>query len=599
MAKKSRVTLVMLALVAGSRAHAGLSPSPPDIDHGAANEALQSAENRYLDEFSKFTPVDATRIGDHRHDGELDNLSSDGRDAKLRWDKQLLAVVDGIDRARLSRAYQVDAALLKNALNYDIWQLTESKHWAWDPLLYNDLAGDAIYNLMAREFAPLPERLESVSQRLSKLPRLYEQERRNLLAARVPLVYAEQARSRNRGLPSLIAEFVVPNVNVLVGADRARLEAAIDAATKANAEQQRWLEEVLLPNAKGNFRVGPAMFDAKLRFVLQSPLNRTEIRRRALAELKHVRGEMYPIARAVLASRSRAVPIPTAAGREDPQRIIEAALELAAADHPPREKFLEAGQEALKKATDFVKANRLISLPTDPIEVVPTPVFMQQPSPASCENPGPLDVGQKTFYDISPVPADWDSKRAESFLREYNTRGIQELTFHEAMPGHYVQFAAANRTPSKLRAVLESGSFIEGWAVYAERLMVDAGYDGGDPLMKLVNRKTYLRSVVNAIIDQGIQAGNMTRGAAMQLLTHDAFQEEAEAAAKWERAQLSDTQLSTYFVGVQEHLELRREAERRWRTKFSLKEYNDRVIGYGSIPVRFVRDLMFDLPIEP
>jgi uncharacterized protein (DUF885 family) len=597
MTKTSRVTLVMLALFASLRAHADLPPSP--ADHGAANEALHNAENRYLDEFSKFTPVDATRIGDHRHDWELDDLSSDGRDTKLRWDRELLAAVDGIDHAHLSRAYQVDAALLKNALNYDIWQLTVSKHWAWDPLLYNDLAGDGIYNLMAREFAPLPERLMSVSERLSKLPRLYEQERLNLLATHVPRVYAEQARSRNRGLPSLISEFIAPNVNILVGADRTRLEAAIDAATKANAEQQRWLEEVLLPKAKGNFRVGPAMFDAELRFVLQSPLDRAEIRRRALAELKRVRKEMYLIARAVLAGRSSALPMPKTISPEYRQRTIEAALELAAADHPPRDKFLESGRNALQKATDFVKANNLVSLPTDPIEVVPTPVFMQQPSPASCENPGPLDVGQKTFYDMSPVPAYWDSKRAESFLREYNTRGIEELTFHEAMPGHYVQFAAANRTPSKLRAVLESGSFIEGWAVYAERLMVDAGYDGGDPLMKLVNRKTYLRSVVNALIDQGIQAGDMTRDTAMRLMIHDAFQEEAEAAAKWQRAQLSDTQLSTYFVGVQEHFELRREAERRWGTKFSLKDYNDRVISYGSIPVRFVRALMFDLPIEP
>jgi uncharacterized protein (DUF885 family) len=167
------------------------------------------------------------------------------------------------------------------------------------------------------------------------------------------------------------------------------------------------------------------------------------------------------------------------------------------------------------------------------------------------------------------------------------------------MPGHYVQFAAANRYASKFRGLFESGSFVEGWAVYAERMTVEAGFDGGDPLMKLVNRKTYLRSVVNALIDQGVQAGDMTRETAIRLLTHDAFQEEAEAAAKWERAQLSATQLSTYFVGAQEHFALRREAERRWGTKFNLKDYNDRVISYGSIPVRFVRALMFNLPIEP
>jgi uncharacterized protein (DUF885 family) len=564
-----------------------------------ANPALEALEARYLSEFSRFAPVDATLIGDHRHDGELDDLSSNGRDARLGWDKEMLDAVQHIDRARLSRDHRVDAALLANQLNYDIWQITESKHWQWDPLLYNDLAGDGVFNVMARDFAPLRQRLKSATARLAGLPRLYEQERANLVVSRVPHIYAEQAIARNRGLLELVADFLSPNLDVLSGTDREQLLIAIEKAKAANAEQQTWLETVVLPLGKGEFRVGRALFDEQLRFVLQSPMGRTEIRRRALVELESVRREMYQIAGVVLASRSRAVSVPKQPTPDELQRVIETALEFAASDHPPRDKFLESARIALRKATEFVRDRALVTLPTDPVEVFPTPVFMRTPSPASCENPGPLDAGQKTFYDVSPIPADWSAEKAESFLREYNTRGIEELTFHEAMPGHYVQFAAANRYASKFRGLFESGSFVEGWAVYAERMTVEAGFDGGDPLMKLVNRKTYLRSVVNALIDQGVQAGDMTRETAMRLLTHDAFQEEAEAAAKWERAQLSATQLSTYFVGVQEHFALRREAERRWGTKFNLKDYNDRVISYGSIPVRFVRALMFDLPIEP
>jgi uncharacterized protein (DUF885 family) len=377
------------------------------------------------------------------------------------------------------------------------------------------------------------------------------------------------------------------------------LVAAVRSATAANAEHQRWIEKVLLPQAKGNFRVGPTIFDAELRFVLESPLDRTEIRRKAQAELKAVHQEMYQIARSVLASRPDSPHLPAAASPDEWHRTIVAALDVAAADHPRREEFLDAARVALKNVTAFVRDRQVVTLTGDPVEVVPTPVFMRRPSPASCENPGPLDVGQRTFYDVSPVPNGWDSQHAESFLREYNSRAMLGLTIHEAVPGHYVQLAAANRNPSKLRALLESGSFVEGWAVYAERMMIDAGYGGNDPLMKLVNRKAYLRSVVNALIDQGIQAGNMTRAEAMKLLTYDAFQEQAEAAAKWERAELSDTQLSTYFVGVQEHFALQSEAKRRWGKAFSLKTYNDRVISYGSIPVRYVRALMFDLPIEP
>lgn len=588
------IETVILSGAMSLSAHAASVSSP-----AAADEAFQNVENRYLEEFGGFTPIDATRIGDHRRDLALDDLSSAGRDAQLRWNNDMLAQVEKINRASLSRDHQVDAALLANALRYNVWQLTTSRRWEWDPLLYNDLAGDAIYNLMSRDFAPLPERLKSATARLAGLHRIYEQARRNLVVERVPRIYAEQARSRNPGLSSLINEFITPNLNVLQGTDRQMLAAAVQSAIQANAEHQRWIDRVLLPKSKGNFRVGARIFDAELRFVLQSPLDRTEIRRKALVELEQVHQEMYGIAREVLASRPDSPRPPGDTSQDEQHRTIVAALELAAADHPRREEFLDAARAALKNVTAFVRDKQIVSLTSDPVEVVPTPVFMRRPSPASCENPGPLDAGQRTFYDVSPVPDEWDAQHAESFLREYNSRAMLGLTIHEAVPGHYVQLAAANRNPSKLRAVLESGSFVEGWAVYAERMMIDAGYGGNDPLMKLVNRKTYLRSVVNALIDQGIQAGNMTRAEAMKLLTHDAFQEEAEAAAKWERAELSDTQLSTYFVGVQEHFELRREAERRWGKAFSLKVYNDRVISYGSIPVRYVRALMFDLPIEP
>ena len=426
MIKKSRVTLVMLALGAVSRVNAGIPPESPGGGQADANGVFQTLENRYLDEFSRFTPADATRIGDHRHDGEVDDLSRGGREAKLGWDKELLASLEGVDARSCRARVSSGCCAVVAALRYDIWQLTQAQHWAWDPLLYNELAGDAINNLMAREYAPLSQRLMSASERLSKLPRLYEQERQNIVAARVPRVYAEQARARNPGLKGLIAELIAPNLTALTGPDRERLQAAIDTATKANTEQQRWLEEVLVPNAKGNFRVGPAMFDAELRFVLQSSLDRAEIRRRAEAELKQVRDEMYPIARAVLASRSNSFSVPAGDGPEDRQRIIKAALELAAEDHPPRDQFPRLRPKRSQESHGFREGERFDHAARGPHRSrTHAGVHAASAFPRVLENPGPLDVGQKTFYDMSPVPPDWDAKRAESFLREYNTRGIE------------------------------------------------------------------------------------------------------------------------------------------------------------------------------
>ncbi len=260
--------------------------------------------------------------------------------------------------------------------------------------------------------------------------------------------------------------------------------------------------------------------------------------------------------------------------------------------------MLGAARAALVDTTDFVRAKNLVSLPDEPVEIIEMPAFKQGVALAYCDAPGALEAGQKTLYAVSPIPESWTRAQTESFLREYNSRSIRNLTMHEAMPGHYLQLAHANKYPSTLRAVLGSGPFVEGWAVYAERLMVDAGYGDGDPLMKLVQLKWYLRTIVNALLDQAVHVDGMSRATAMKLMTETGFQEEREAAGKWTRAQLTSAQLPVYFVGAQEHFALRAEAAQRAGAAFDLKAYHDKVLSFGSPPVRFARELLFDLPIE-
>jgi uncharacterized protein (DUF885 family) len=196
------------------------------------------------------------------------------------------------------------------------------------------------------------------------------------------------------------------------------------------------------------------------------------------------------------------------------------------------------------------------------------------------------------------VPEDWTDEQAISFLSEYNNYMIQDLAIHEAMPGHYLQLFHSNQNPSVLRAVLGSGPFVEGWAVYAEGLMADSGYMDGDPLFKMTVLKMRLRSVTNSLLDIGIQTEGMTREQAMTLMTRTAFQQEREAAGKWIRANLGSTQLLSYFVGYSEHMALRDEAKRRQGASFDLKAYHNAVLAHGSPPAKYVRALMFGLPVE-
>jgi uncharacterized protein (DUF885 family) len=280
------------------------------------------------------------------------------------------------------------------------------------------------------------------------------------------------------------------------------------------------------------------------------------------------------------------------------QAAIVAALELAYEQHPARSKVFEAAQHAFDETQRFVRAHDLVTLYDDPLQIIPMPEFQRGVAMAYCDSPGPLEKGQKTFFAVSPIPDDWSEDQVNSFLREYNTRSIYNLTIHEAMPGHYLQISHANRYDSPLRAVLASGSFIEGWAVYTEGMMVEEGFLNHDALMHLIQLKWYLRSVGNAILDQAVHVDGISREDALTMMTHDTFQQEREAEGKWVRAQLTAAQLPTYFVGVQEHLALRAEAKQAWGKEFTLKRYHDEVLAYGSPPVRYVRELMLELPIE-
>ncbi|HEU4590380.1 MAG TPA: DUF885 domain-containing protein [Steroidobacteraceae bacterium] len=595
----SRIVVAMAALLLGACAAAPPPPAPappPAPPPPTPDQQFEALAARYLDELPRLTPVDGTALGDHRFDDRLDDVGAAGWDARLAFAEKYLAALEPIDRHALSRAHQVDSLLLRHELEYQRWKITTLEDWRWDPLIYTALAGDALYKLIARDFAPEAERLGNLGKRLEEMPRFLAQVREALDPARVPKIHAETAARQNAGLISMLDGEIAQRIATMPADAQEALRASLARARSALTQHQIWLEKKLVPEAHGDFRLGEKLYDQKLSYALFSPLTRQEIRARAEAELQSTRAAMYDIARQVLKGRRGAPPLPEKPTEAQQQRAIRAALEIAAKDHPPRDGVLEAARVALADTTNFVREKQLVSLPAEPVDIVEMPAFQQGVALAYCDPPGPLDAKQKTFYAVSPIPDSWTRAQAESFLREYNSRSIRNLTVHEAMPGHYLQLAHANAYPSALRAVLGSGPFIEGWAVYAERLMADNGY--GDPLMKLVQLKWYLRSIINALLDQAVHADDISRAAAMKLLTETGFQEEREAAGKWTRAQLTSAQLPVYFVGAQEHFALRAEAEQRAGASFDMRQYHDRLLSFGSPPVRFARELLLDLPIE-
>lgn len=588
--------LVALLLIATPAMAAGapalIAASTQSTPRSEADRTFAVLGQAYIDGINRINPVAATALGDHRFDALLPDMSANGRTVQLGFLKSIRTRLGRIDRAALSRDNQVDAALLGNELDRAIWTIEVERGWAWDPQQYQSVAGSALYSLAARDFAPWPQRLKAATSRMERLPGLLAQMRREIVPARVPPIYASTVARQNMGTLELATDVLAPQAGVLAPADKARFNKALAGLKAALESHQKWLDTVLVPQAKGEFRLDPALYDRKLAFAMVGSVTRPELKARASAALAATRAEMYGLARAILAGREGAPPVPDQPTPAQQQAAIAAALELSYARAPARDKVMDEARATTAQATAFVREKGLVTLPDSPVKVVEVPKFMQGVAVAYCDSPGPLDRHLETFYMVSPIPADWTDEQTRSYLREYNHYMIHDLSIHEAMPGHYLQIAHANKHPSILRAVLASGPFIEGWAVYAEGLMSDEGYMADDPLFRLTVLKMRLRTITNTLLDIGIHTEGLTREQAMTMMMEGAFQQEREAAGKWVRAQLGSTQLLSYFTGYSEHLALRREAEQRLGSAFSLKAYHDSLLSHGSPPVRFARALL-------
>jgi uncharacterized protein (DUF885 family) len=551
------------------------------------DEEFEKIAKDYVEGFLSSHPESATELGDHRFDGELTDYSAATRVRQLARAKQFREALKKFDDiSQLTGANRVDVRILRDNIDNEIFELEELKEADWNPLAYNQSLANSLYLLVARDFDSLENRIPNLRKRMEAIPHAINQAKENL--QHPPRIHTETAIEQVQGAISLVREGLSP---LLDQAPQMKKELApLQEKTATVLEDyKKWLQDNLLKRSDGNFRIGADKFRKKLRFALASDLSMEEIMKRAQTDLQQTQTAIYETA---LPLYQKYFPNADEKTLADKHKITAAVLDKLAAEHPDNNTVVGYAQKIVGEATDFVMTHDLVTVPTKPLDVIVMPEFKRGVAIAYCDASGPLEKNGKTFYAVAPTPNDWSKERKESFFREYNNYMIRDLTVHEAMPGHYLQLAHANEfhAPTLVRAVFQSGTFVEGWAVYCEQMMAEQGYGG--PEVKMEQLKMRLRAIANAILDQSIHAGNMSEQQAMNLMMKEAFQQEGEAVAKWKRARLTSAQLSTYFVGVSEHLALREAAKKKLGDGFELKKYNDKVISYGSAPVKYVRELM-------
>ena len=557
-----------------------------------ADDAFAALARSAVDGLLERQPELATLLGDHAHDGRLAIGTAGYHDELARWCADRQAELRRVDAGRLSPEYQVDAQILANQLELCRFTTAELREHEWNPMLANP--GRAIYLLLARDFAPLPDRLRSVAQRLAAVPEALAAAR-STAAGPLPQVHLETALSQFAGTEHLIGAELD---RALAGAPDepvpADLAACRAAALDAIAAHRRWLEQRLADGFPGSGfrdpRIGPELFARKLQLTLESGGSPGELLAQAEADLEKATGQITETA----ARLGRTAGEGSRGGRSG--ELVRQVLDSLAADAPDDATILGLVRRAYDAQLAFVREQAIVTAYDDPVDVIGMPEIDRGVAVAYCDPPGPLETAEMaTFVAVSPAPGDWSADRVRSFYREYNRHMVQNLMVHEAMPGHVLQLGHARRfsggTP--VRAAFWSGSFVEGWAVYAEELMAGHGYPGeGNPdAVRMQQLKMRLRMIINTILDVRVQCADWPEAEAMALMTGRGFQEEGEAAGKWRRALLTSAQLSTYYVGYTEVSDLAARL-RAHRPQWSERQRHDELLAHGSPAARHLRSLL-------
>ncbi len=560
---------------------------------GSEDDKLAAFFKAYLEEEFHHRPLDATRLGDHRFDDRLDDLSPAARAADLaRWRNVLTDLPKKIDAAKLSRAGRLDYEILRHDLTRSVWLAENTHPFEEDPRAYNDYITDSVYALLTQSTLPKEKNVRNAVARMAFIPGIVAVAKATL--HNPPRVTTETAVRQNRGAVA----FYKTGVFTLAGeaGQSAEAHAAAAKVVESLEDYQKFLEDELLPQAKGAWRLGKEKFARKLELEFDAGLTADEVLHEAEAEFERVGADMYVVARQLWAEAMKGdgptppLPPDDADGRRETIRLVLAHFNK---EHGKPDDLVHDARATVDRIKKFIADNNILRLPEpDRCQVIEMPEFQRGNSGAFL-NPAPaLDPHGASFYAVSPPPRDWDARRVESYLEEYNNYMIQILTIHEAYPGHYVQLEYSNRCPSLIRRVLFSGVFAEGWAVYTEQMMLDQGYGKGDLVLRLNQLKWYLRAVANAILDHHMHCDGMTDEAALELLTKRAFQSEGEAVAKIVRAKQSSCQLSTYFVGRTAFYRLRRAVEREEGPAFDLGRFHEAVLDNGTPPVKYLPELV-------
>ncbi|AHJ98174.1 DUF885 domain-containing protein [Hymenobacter swuensis] len=573
--------LALAACNSGSQPTSG-TPATADAD-------FDRYKSRFIDSLWYYNPEWASGAGYHRYDSLLVVPTAGRRQMEAAALARRRKEMETYPLENLSVNNQTDFRLMQNYLQSARFYADTLRDWQWNPANYN--IGGSVAEILNGRYWPLDRRLRAISGKLIRVVDYYEAAKTNI--KQPTREHTDLAIRQNQGGLEVFGKALQDSVakSGLTAQEKQDLLARV-ATTRLSMEGYvRFLQQEVLPAGQfRSFRIGKPLFDRKFALDIQSTYSADEVYRKALAHKQELLRDMKKRAARLYPKYFSGQPRPA-----DSLVVVQQVIGRLSQQHATPAGFVQAVKDQMPTLVKWVDDHKLLTQdPSKPLVVRETPLYMRgSGAGASISAPGPYDKAANTYYNVEPLTGQ-TAARAESYLREYNTYTLQILNIHEAIPGHYTQLVYANLSPSLIKAIFGNGAMIEGWAVYTERMMLESGYGGNTDEIWLMWDKWNMRVTLNAILDHEVQAGTITEAETVAMLRRDGFQEEAEARNKWLRATLSQVQLSSYFTGSTEIYDLREELKRQQGAKFDLKTFHEQFLGYGSAPVKYIRQMMLE-----
>jgi uncharacterized protein (DUF885 family) len=554
-----------------------ITPARRVVAPGGTQDArVAQIADEYLRGYYAFNPSEATAAGLHEYDAQLESRSSETVAAEVRRLRATLAALARIQEWRLTPESRYDFLWMQSHARAQLLELEDVRMWQRDPNVYNRIVAAGIDNILKRDYAPVERRLDAVLARERQAARLLSEARANL--QNPPRIYTEIAASQVAGSVDYFAS-VVPQMFERAGAARlsaarrAEFAAANDSVVQALRQFADWLRGDLLARSNGDFAIGAENFRKKLLYEEMSDAPLDALVRDGERELRRTQEEMRRVAEEIA-----------------PGRSVEDVLRALGREHPTADGLVGDARAELDRIRAFVRTNNILTPPArENLIVAETPEFARSTSFASLDAPGAFErVATESYFYVTPPDPSWDARRREEHLSFYNRYQLPVVAIHEVYPGHYYQLLALRRTSSRVRSALGANSFVEGWAHYCEQMLLDEGFGGGNPKLRLAQLQAALTRLCRYLVGIEMHTGGMSYEQGVEFFVREGYMERTNAEREARRGTIDPTYL-VYTLGKMEIMRLREDYRRQQGERFRIGEFHDRLLSYGMPPVKILR----------